>query len=142
MYCIECGYNLPTNSKFCSSCGKQQIEPSHQENDLGTENLDNEFLNQLNQNLEQEKFNQNLKRTIGWYLAWVFLHFFFLLALSDGPFYEGNMNGSRDFWPFGRYANFDEIEQYDITEFLFYTIFPIAFFFIRNMIRLKKSNHE
>ncbi len=24
MYCIECGAQIPENSKFCSHCGKQQ----------------------------------------------------------------------------------------------------------------------
>jgi acetyltransferase-like isoleucine patch superfamily enzyme len=26
MYCIECGVQIPDNSKFCSQCGKPQIE--------------------------------------------------------------------------------------------------------------------
>jgi uncharacterized membrane protein YvbJ len=26
MYCIECGAQIPDNSKFCSHCGKSQTE--------------------------------------------------------------------------------------------------------------------
>ena len=26
MYCIECGAQIPENSKFCSHCGQKQIE--------------------------------------------------------------------------------------------------------------------
>lgn len=26
MYCIECGAQIPDNSKFCSHCGKKQSE--------------------------------------------------------------------------------------------------------------------
>jgi len=28
MYCIECGAQIPDNSKFCSHCGHKQMFPS------------------------------------------------------------------------------------------------------------------
>lgn len=72
---------------------------------------------------------------MGWYLTWVLLHLGFLLIASDGIFEESNM-GTDHFWPVGRFA---DIEDYDITEFLVYSIFPLAILVISSMVR-KQSN--
>jgi len=123
MHCIECGTQIPDNSKFCSHCGKSQndAESSIKEH---KQSLDYKFL----------------KKAMIWYLLWIMPHLFFLLALSDGLFDKKNMDGSRDFWPFGNSAEFAEIGQYDITEFLFYTISPLIVLVIISMIRSNQKN--
>lgn len=143
MYCIECGAQIPDNSKFCSCCGKPQdkTEPSIKEQ-VAEKIIENEIIRQAVKEHKQSLDYIFLKKAMGWYLAWIMLHLFFLLALSDGPFDGNNMDGSRDFWPFGRSAEFDEIAQYDITEFLFYTIFPLAILIIISMVRNNNETNE
>jgi len=143
MYCIECGAQIPENSKFCSHCGKPQseVEPTIKEQ-VAEKIIENEIVRQVVKEHKQSLDYQFLKKAMGWYLAWIMLHLFFLLALSDGPFDGKNMDGSKDFWPFGKYAEFDEIAQYDITEFLFYTIFPFAILIIISMVRNNKETDE
>ncbi len=75
---------------------------------------------------------------MGWYLAWVVLHLGILLIASDGIFDGGNM-GARYFWPFGSYSYLDT-GNYDITEFLVYTIFPLAILIIWSMIRSQSDD--
>ena len=75
---------------------------------------------------------------MGWYLAWVVIHLGILLIASDGIFDGGNM-GSRNFWPVGKWA---DLEDYDITEFLVYTIFPLAILFILSMVRSQNNENE
>jgi hypothetical protein len=136
MYCIECGAQIPENSKFCSHCGKSQseIEPSIKEQ-VAERIIENEIVRQVVKKHKQSLDYQFLKKAMGGYLAWIMLHLLLLLALSDGPFDGANMDGARDFWPFGRCAEFDEIAQYDITEFLVYTIFPFAILIIISLVR-------
>jgi hypothetical protein len=75
-----------------------------------------------------------LKKALGWYLAWVLLHLGLLLIGSDGIF-DGDNMGGRQFWPIGKSSDFDETDYYDITEFLVYTIFPLAILVIWSMVR-------
>lgn len=143
MYCIECGTQIPGNSKFCSHCGKSQSEAETSIKELVAEKvIENEIVRQVLEEHKQSLDYKFLKKVMGWYLAWIMLHLFFLLALSDGPFNGNNMDGSRDFWPFGKSAEFDEVTQYDITEFLFYTIFPLAILIIISMVRSNKETNE
>lgn len=143
MYCIECGAQIPENSKFYSHCGQSQseVEPSIKEQ-VAEKIIENEIVRQVVNEHKQSLDYKFLKKAMGWYLAWIMLHLFFLLALSDGPFNGNNMDGARDFWPFGKSAEFDEIAQYDITEFLFYTIFPLAILVIISMVRSNKQTNE
>jgi hypothetical protein len=139
MYCIECGAQIPENSKFCSHCGKQQNEgePSVKEkiaeNIIETE-IVRQAINHHNKTIDYEF----LRKTLGWYLAWVLLHLGFLLIGSDGIFDGSNM-GSDDFWPFNYKSR---LSYYDITEFLVYTIFPFAILVIYSMIRSQSENSE
>ena len=143
MYCTECGFEIPDNSKFCSSCGKAQgiTEPTEKEI-IAEKIIENEIVRQVVEEHKKSLDYVFLRKAMGWYLAWIMLHLFFLLALSDGPFDGKNMDGSKDFWPFGKYAEFDEIAQYDITEFLFYTIFPLAILIIISMVRNNREKNE
>lgn len=138
MYCIECGAQIPDNSKFCSHCGHKQTEaePSLKEK-IAEVIIEKEITRQVVEAHKSSLDYQFLKKAMGWYLAWVLLHLGFLLIASDGVFKGSNM-GSDYFWPTGRYA---DLEDYDITEFLVYTIFPLAILIIWSMVR-NQSNPE
>jgi hypothetical protein len=132
MYCIECGAQIPDNSKYCSHCGKPQNEgeqPPNEQIEEHKKNLDYKFL----------------KKAMGWYLAWVILHLGILLIASEKIF--NSYHGAKYFWPFGPkryslygYADFDHPEYYDITEFLVYTIFPLAILIIISLVRSQSKS--
>ena len=124
MYCIECGAQIPENSKFCSHCGQKQTEgePSAKEK-IAEKIIETEIVRQV---VEEHKRNLDyefLRKAMGWYLAWVVIHLGILLIASDGIF-DGDNMGSRYFWPIGKWA---DLEDYDITEFLVYTILVTSF---------------
>ena len=139
MYCIECGAQIPENSKFCSHCGKQQNEgePSVKEK-IAEKVIETEIVRQAINHHNKTIDYEFLRKTLGWYLAWVLLHLGFLLIGSDGIFNGSNM-GSDDFWPFNYKSR---LSYYDITEFLVYTIFPFAILVIYSMIRSQSENSE
>ena len=139
MYCIECGAQIPDNSKFCSHCGHKQTEgkPSLKEK-MAEVIIEKEITRQVVEAHKSSIDYQFLKKAKGWYLAWVLLHLGFLLIASDGVFGENNM-GSQYFWPTGEDADLDD---YDITEFLFYTIFPLAVLIIWSMVRTQTDDIE
>jgi hypothetical protein len=144
MYCIECGAQIPDNSKFCSHCGHKQTEgePSLKEK-IADVIIEKEITRQV---IEAHKLSidyQFLKKTMGYYLAWVLIHLGLLLIGSGGMFDGGNM-GSTYFWPFGKgdYYSGIEIEHYDITEFLVYTIFPLAILIIWSMVRTQSEDAD
>lgn len=140
MFCIECGAQIPDNSKFCPHCGKKQNEgePSLKEK-IAEVIIEREITRQVVEAHKSSIDYQFLKKAMGWYLAWVLLHLGLLLISSDGIF-DGNNMGADKFWPFGSYSDFDEPDYYDITEFLVYTIFPLAILVIWSMIRSQKVN--
>lgn len=141
MYCIECGTQIPKNSKFCPHCGKSQID--------GYINL-NEKVNEViieketrKQVIEEHKTSfdyEFLKKSMAFYLAWILLHLGLLLIGSDGIFNSDNM-GSDNFYPFDggdcKYCQ-PYLGNYDITEFLVYTIFPLALLIIWSMLQKRK----
>lgn len=141
MYCIECGAQIPDNSKFCSHCGKPQneAEPSIKEK-VAEKIIENEIVRQVVEEHKRSLDYQFLKKGMGWYLAWVVLHLGILLIFSIGIFTDGL--ATDDFWPFNhdRYNNYG-IGEYDIREFLVYTIFPLVIFVIWSMVRTQ-SNTE
>lgn len=138
MYCIECGAQIPDNSKFCSHCGQKQTEgePSLKEK-LAEVIIEKEITRQVVEAHKSSIDYQFLKKTMGWYLAWVLLHLGLLLIASDGIFSKSNM-GSKKFWPFHD-SLYGDIDLYDITEFLVYTIFPLAILIIWSMVRTQSS---
>lgn len=141
MYCIECGAQIPDNSKFCPHCGKKQIEgePSLKEK-IAEVIIEKEITRQVVEAHKSSIDYQFLKKAMGWYLAWVLLHLGLLLIGSEGIFDGSNM-GSDDFWPFNYKSR---VREYDITEFLVYTIFPIVILFIISMVKSddKTTNQE
>ena len=136
MYCIECGAQIPDNSKFCSHCGHKQTEgqPSLKEK-LAEVIIEKEITRQVVEAHKSSIDYQFLKKAMGWYLAWVLLHLGFLLIASDGIF-DGDNMGSKYFWPTGKWAR---LRDYDITVFLVYTIFPLAILIIWSMVRTQSD---
>jgi hypothetical protein len=132
MYCIECGGQIPDNSKFCSHCGKKQIEaePTLKEK-IAEVIIEKEITRQVIE-AHKSSFNyQFLKKAMGWYLAWILLHLSFLLIFSREAFNSlYSDDGIDDFWPFDRCTYCSFAALYDISEFLVYTIFPLVIFAI------------
>ena len=146
MYCIECGAQIPENSKFCSHCGHAQAngQPSLTEK-VAEKIIENEIVRQVVEEQRKSLDYQFLRKSMGWYLAWVLLHLGFLLIGSDGMFNSDYM-GSYRFWPFGGYYDFPDdffyFDYYDITEFLVYTIFPLAILIIWSMVRTQSNTDD
>ncbi len=142
MYCIDCGSQIPDNSKFCSHCGKPQneSEPTIKEK-VAEKIIENEIVRQVVEEQRKSLDYQFLRKAMGWYLAWVVLHLGMLLIGSDGIFKGSNM-GSKRFWPFNDCYHCDGLGDYDITEFLVYTIFPLAILIIWSMVRTQKKESE
>lgn len=141
MYCIECGAQIPDNSKFCSHCGKPQneAEPSIKEK-VAEKIIENEIVRQVVEEQKRSLDYEFLKKSMGWYLAWILVHLTFLLIFSDGIFSSNNSNeGLDDFWPFNYKSR---LRDYDITEFLVYTIFPLAILVIWSMVRSQNQNEN
>ena len=136
MYCIECGAQIPDNSKFCPHCGKKQIEgePSLKEK-IAEVIIEKEITRQVVEAHKSSIDYQFLKKAMGWYLAWVLLHLGLLLIAADSIIGEGYRNDR--FWPFSERS---EAKNYDIREFLVYTIFPLAILFIWSMIRTQTED--
>lgn len=141
MYCIECGAQIPDNSKFCPHCGKKQIEgePSIKEK-IAEVIIEKEITRQVIEAHKASIDYEFLKKSMGYYLAWVLLHLAFLLIGSDGIF-DGDNMGSNRFWPFASGYYEDGLDNYDITEFLVYTIFPLAILVIWSMVRTQEQNN-
>lgn len=132
MYCIECGAQIPDNSKFCSHCGHKQTEgEASLKEKLAEVIIEKEITRQVVEAHKSSIDYQFLKKAMGWYLAWVLLHLGLLLIGSEGIF-DGQNMGSDDFWPFNYKSR---VRDYDITEFLVYTIFPIVILFIISMVK-------
>jgi hypothetical protein len=138
MYCIECGAQIPDNSKFCSCCGHKQADgdPSFKEK-IAEVIIENEITRHVIEAHKSSIDYQFLKKTMGYYLAWVLIHLGLLLIGSAGMF-DGDNMGATKFWPFGGYYYLG-VRHYDITEFLVYTIFPLAILVILSMIRTQES---
>ncbi len=135
MYCIECGAQIPDNSKFCSHCGKPQsrAEPTLKEM-VADKIIENDIIRHV---VEEEKNSLNsqiLRESIGWYSAWVIVHLGCLLIGSDAIFTDGYKTDG--FWPFGD----GSISEYDIREFLVYTLFPLAILYAWSMFRSNKRS--
>jgi len=144
MYCIECGAQIPDNSKFCSICGHKQTEaePSLKER-IAEVIIEKEISRQIVEAYQASIDYDFLKKAMGWYLTWVLLHLGLMLIGSDGIF-NGSHMGSKYFWPFGEGSSFGgiQVKHYDITEFLVYTIFPLAILIIWSMIRTQTNDDK
>jgi len=135
MYCIECGAQIPDNSKFCSHCGHKQTEgePSLKEK-VAEKISENEIVRQVVEEQKRSLDYQFLKKAMGWYLAWVLLHLGLLLIAADEVISSYLPNDK--FYPFSETS---KAENYDIREFLVYTIFPLAILIIWSMVRSQSN---
>lgn len=64
------------------------------------------------------QFINNNKKFISFYLIWFLIHLTFLLV-------NWNDGYTSDFWPFEKNS---ELDDYDLTEFLYYMIVPLVIF--------------
>lgn len=129
MYCIECGAQIPENSKFCSHCGHKQTEGEPSIKEKVAENIiKTEIVRQVVEERNKTLDYEILKKAMGWYIAWVLLHLGLLLIFSASIF--GGDYKTDDFWPFGS----ERIREYDFTEFLVYTIFPLGILIVWSMV--------
>lgn len=144
MYCIECGVQIPDNSKFCSHCGHKQTEgkPSIKEQIVDVI-IEKEITRQVIESHKSSMDFQFLRKTMGYYLAWILVHLSLLLIFSSGAFKSTNSNnGIKDFWPFdscGTYCGF--AKRYDISEFLVYILFPLIILIIISLTRNQNKEH-
>lgn len=125
MYCIECGAQIPDNSKFCSHCGHKQT--------VGERSLKEKVAEEQKRSLDY----QFLIKAMGWYLAWVLLNLGLLLIAADEVISSHSKNDR--FYPFSERS---KAENYDIREFLVYTIFPLAILIIWSMVRTQSSTEN
>ena len=135
MYCIECGAKIPENSKFCPHCGNRQNEgePSIKEK-IADVIIEKEITRQV---VEAHKSSLDyifLKKAMGWYLAWVLIHLGILLVAAK--YIICDSYSCDRFWPFNEDS---EIKNYDIREFLVYTIFPLAILIIYSMVNNQET---
>jgi hypothetical protein len=131
MFCIECGTQILENSKFCPHCGKSQIDFEHLlKEKIVDEIIEKEITRQVSEAHKSSIDKMFLKQSIGWYLAWVLLHLALLLIGAKSILSDGYYND--EFYPFGSHH---DVSDYDIREFLVYTIFPLLILFIVSMVR-------
>ena len=129
MYCVSCGNLIQKESKFCSNCGAIQS---------GEINMLKQFIRRLARKGKNDSENSSGRKSLferlvikasGWYLAWILLNLGLLLIVGDSVFSEGKR--SRYFWPFDEFSH---LADYDIREFIVYTVFPVAIFYTWNRI--------
>lgn len=84
------------------------------------------------------------KQLLAAYICWVMLHLIFLVA-GHNFFDEVDINHylgvvDKDFWPE------DDMDSYDITEFITYSILPVAVYWVirltKESLPLKKGKDE
>ena len=133
MYCIECGAQIPDSSKFCQHCGKSQLQGEQSvKEQIAEAIIHRDVQNEIVKVRETAKGFTVLRKMIGWYLAWVVLNLSVLLIFSDAIFTDGSDTDA--FFPFGSAYN-NGIEEYDIREFLVYTLLPLAVLIIIGLVR-------
>ncbi|MBC8485768.1 MAG: zinc ribbon domain-containing protein [Bacteroidetes bacterium] len=141
MYCIECGAEIPDNSKFCPHCGKkQELGELTIKEQLAEVIIENEIKKEIVKTKQAAIDFKFLRKVVGYYLAWVVLHLGILLIFSKGIFTNGNYTD--DFWPYMSSRHDGGIAEYDIKEFLVYTIFPLTIIIIISLVRKDKENKQ
>ena len=68
MYCIECGAQIPNNSKFCSHCGKPQDQAEATVKEKVAEKIiENEIVRQVVEEQKRSLDYQFLRKAMGYY---------------------------------------------------------------------------
>jgi len=121
MFCKNCGKQIDDGSKFCRYCGNRQ------ENITKPVNANQPIINENTISRLEKIFGISIsKKIIALYLIWFLINLIIWLIN-----YQYN-NDKENFWPFSKYS---EIEDYDITEFIVYTIIPLIVLFIANLLK-------
>ena len=116
MYCSQCGTLIANQNQYCTNCGHPSIYNIQSKPEFQKPKIDN--------SKPEEKWyhNENILGIIAILGIWSGIQLFLLIIFSTGIFSGSNM-GAENFWPFS-----GRLENYDITEFLFYIIlFPPLF---------------
>ena len=125
MYCKNCGQQIADNSRFCSECGVLQQLPQ------ASVNPQQAISPQTVQKLEGV-FGINIsKQVVGYYLVWFLVHLILLLVN-----WKSNDYANERFWPFSKDS---QLEHYEFSEFLLYTLVPLIFLVIVNLFKDPKA---
>ena len=117
MFCNNCGKPIFENLKYCNYCGTK-LELS-----ITTVNQQQQIEDpQTHQKLEETSGSNNTKKVIGVFLVWVLIQLVLLLVN-----WNSNLSARDSIWPFSENS---ELGDYDLTEFLLYTIVPLFGFII------------
>lgn len=167
MYCIECGKQIPDNSKFCPACGRKQNERET----LINETIVKKIIDTGDSHISKSMSNKNIltKNELQFLIGWIAFHSFALLT-SYGEvkgFNERGWYSAGIIWPFntdwffcklgggsmivrsweecvsyGGIKTFNGIfTGYDITDFLLYiglSLFVILFVVINRKVAINK----
>lgn len=130
MYCKNCGKIIAHESKFCNFCGAdQQQTQTNSSGDLKKDTVKTDF-SLIERNKIDQLFGIKVtKKLIGVYVTWIFLNFIALILTWD-------YGTDRLFWPFENHSDF---EDYDFTEFLFFTLTPLMVLIVNGFFFRKKS---
>jgi hypothetical protein len=125
MYCKDCGKPIADNSRFCSHCGALQKLPQTSVNPQQIVSP---------QTVEKLKgiFGINIsKQVVGYYFVWFLLHLILLLIN-----WKASSSANDYFWPFSKRS---DLEDYDFSEFILYTLVPLIILVIVNLFKDPKE---
>jgi hypothetical protein len=126
MYCKDCGKPIADNSRFCSHCGALQKLPQTSANPQ--QNASPQTVEKF-----QGIFGSNIsKQVVGFYLIWFLLHLILLLTN-----WKASRSANDYFWPFSKRS---DLEDYDFSEFILYTLVPLIILVIVNLFKDPKED--
>jgi hypothetical protein len=132
MFCKQCGKEIDSDSKFCVHCGSAQITGLSVVGNEPTITRNEHVVNPLTVKKLESVFGIQLsKQVIGGYLVWFLIHLIILLTQWNAAYHQ-----NRYFWP---YDTKSELEDYDFTEFLLYTLVPLVILVIINLLKKPKA---
>jgi H+/gluconate symporter-like permease len=128
MFCKHCGKQIDNDSKFCIYCGSPLTNSN-------TQVKNEQIVSPQTVKKLETVFGINLsKPIIGGYLVWVLIHLILLLTN-----WKASDSANEYFWPFSKRA---ELEDYDFTEFLLYTVVPLIILVIINLFKEPKEKKQ
>jgi len=128
MYCKSCGQQIAEDSRFCSHCGTLQKIPN-------TTTSPQQVVSPQTVKKIETVLGINLsKQIVGGYLVWLLIHLILLLTN-----WNASDSANEHFWPFSKRA---ELEDYDLTEFLLYTVVPLIGLVIINLFKEPKEKKQ
>lgn len=125
MYCKDCGKPIADDSRFCSHCGALQKLPPTSANSQ-------QIVSRLTVDNFKGIFGINIsKQVVGYYLVWFLLHLILLLIN-----WRASSSSNGYFWPFSKHSDLDD---YDFSEFILYTVVPLIILVIVNLFKDPKE---